>query len=181
MPLGHFNREESFLLPLRSMGPVAWDALAIFTALLVLVTAALAWCTWRLVVATNALKDVQDTEFKRLQPRILIRTSKGGLGGDLLRTGPIELDLMNEGQQETTLSNLQITVRDSPNSARGYPILEPMDLTTGQALPFPIRIPGAAHLRIRARVAGGSVEIIKGSRLEWEAELTRGEVSNPSI
>jgi hypothetical protein len=149
--------------------------------LLALATFALAWETKRLVVATNALKDSQEAEYQRLRPRIRIQAPNANFG-DLLPTGPIDLHIVNEGQQETTLSSLQISVSDSPNSSHGYPIKEPIvDLANGNSILFPIRIPGAADVRLRAKVAGGSAEVVKGSRVEWEGKLTRGEILDPVI
>jgi hypothetical protein len=152
----------------------------VLQALLVFSTVALAWYTSRLVVATYALKDSQEAESQRLRPRIRIQAPNANFG-DLLPTGPIDLHIVNEGQQETTLSSLQISVRDSSNSSHGYPIQEPIDLANGNSMPFPIRIPGAADVRLRAKVAGGSAEVIKGSRVEWEGKLTRGEILDPVI
>ena len=130
---------------------------------------------------SDYLLRIQEAELQRLRPKIRIQAPHTNFAGDLLPTGPIELQIVNEGQEETTLSSLQISVRDSPHSSRGYPIMEPIDLANGNSIPFPIRIPGAADIRLRAKVAGGGAEIIKGSRVEWDGKLTRGEILDPVI
>lgn len=157
------------------------DPLPLFSGLLVVATVVLAWCTWRLVVATQALTNVQEEEYQRLRPRIRIQTLGTNWGPNLMPTAPIELHILNEGQQETTLSSSKVTARENTSGSRGYPVKELVDAMTGQPLPFPIRIPGAAHLTIHAKLAGTHPEVIKNMRLEWEGDLTRGEVVDPVI
>jgi hypothetical protein len=136
----------------------------------------------------EATASPREAQFQRVGPRIRIKTPLANFGGDFLPTGRIELHIINGSQEETTLSSLKILVRDWPyyspdsgGSSHGYPILDPVDLVNGNPMPFPIRIAGAADVRLSATVAGGSAEVIKGSRVEWEGELTRGEILDPVI
>ena len=155
--------------------------IVVFSGLLFLATLVLAWATWRLVVATEALRLSQENEWARLRPRVRILAPNASFG-DLLPLSPFDITLINEGQQETVLSELRVTSQEGEGSGtRGYPVRSIQDAVSGENVAFPLHIPGASFQRFRVQLAGTHPEIIKGSRVRFEGRLTRGDLMGTEL